>query len=196
MQPHYIIDGVIVCPVLTDGADPQPIPRQWKVHCVLRDGDIAEGEIISRHVIEQWPVAEAAEIRGEYVMVPILDDVGHRVTQSVVVGQTAWSITGGQEVVIGGKREDTPESALAVWEEAQNAPPEPASPTRWMVPKLAVVERLETAGLRIAAKQALAQDDYQQDRWDAATEIASDDQAVRALLTGIGADPDAILARP
>ena len=88
-----------------------------------------------------------------------------------------------------------PDAALAVYMRGLQPfvpPPDPA-PTRWYVPRLLVVERLEVAGLRVAAKQALAMDDYQKDRWDAATEIASDDAGVRALLTQIGADPDVIL---
>ena len=62
------------------------------------------------------------------------------------------------------------------------------------IPKLVIVERLEAAGLRAAAKTALAADDYQQDRWNAATAIDPNDQAVRQLLTSVGADLDVILA--
>lgn len=193
-QPYAIVNNTIVCPIMTEGADPQPIPRHWRVHCVLRAGDIVDDRIVPRNIVEQWPTVEAAEIRGETVMVPVVGEDDQRITQDVVVGQTAPKIIGGEHIILNPARDDTPETALAKFAEA--SAPEPASLTRWVVPKLAVVERLEAASLRLAAKTALAQDDYQQDRWDAATGIASDDEAVRALLASIGADPDAILARP
>lgn len=62
------------------------------------------------------------------------------------------------------------------------------------VSKLTIVRRLETAGLRVAAKTALAANDYLQDCWDASTEIDRNDPDVRNMLTTIGADVDAILA--
>ena len=62
------------------------------------------------------------------------------------------------------------------------------------IPKLIIVERLEAAGIRAAAKTALAADDLQQDRWDAATEIDPNDPAVIQILTSIGADLGVILA--
>ena len=67
------------------------------------------------------------------------------------------------------------------------------TPTNY-IPKLVIVERLEAAGIRAAAKAALAADDYQQDRWDAATQIDPNDAGVRTILTAAGADLDVILA--
>lgn len=196
-EVFVIVNGVIVAPVMAGGPSPQPIPRQYWVHCLLRDGDIVGGEVVPRNIVEQWPVTETAEIRGEQVLVPVIGEDGQRLTQPVVVGQTTPTVSGGVLTIFREALDDTPENALTEWEGGQHKVPipEPAR-SRWMVPKLAVVERLEAASLRLAAKVALAQDDYQQDRWDAAAEIASDDQAVRALLADIGADPDAILARP
>ena len=57
---------------------------------------------------------------------------------------------------------------------------------KFYVSKLNIVERLETIGKRNIVKAALAQDAYQQDRWDAAIEIASDDTGVIALLQACG----------
>ena len=74
------------------------------------------------------------------------------------------------------------------------APYEPPPAAPYEVSKLAIVDRLEVAGLRAAAKAALAQDGLRQDRWDNSVAIRSDDADVRALLTAIGADPDVILA--
>ena len=63
------------------------------------------------------------------------------------------------------------------------------------VSKLTIVDRLEAAGLRTAAKAALSANEYQKDRWDSAAVIRSDDQTVRTLLISIDANPDDILAR-
>ena len=82
--------------------------------------------------------------------------------------------------------EDHPD--IVAFRERQNAPP------TIYVSKLAIVERLEAAGLRTAMKTALAADDYQQDRWNAAIGIDPDDPVVRQLLTSVGANLDVILA--
>lgn len=62
------------------------------------------------------------------------------------------------------------------------------------VSKLTIVRRLEAAGLRVAAKTALAANDYLQDCWDSCVEVNRNDTDVRDMLTSIGADVDAILA--
>ncbi len=71
-----------------------------------------------------------------------------------------------------------------------------APPARWLVPKLTIVDRLIAAGQDDAAFQALAADARKQRRWDAATDVWSDDADALALLAAIGADPAVILARP
>ena len=76
----------------------------------------------------------------------------------------------------------------------QRQPDDPPDGPPREVSKLAIVDRLEAAGLRAAAKTALAQDDLRQDRWDNAVAVRADDADVRTLLTAIGADPDVILA--
>lgn len=62
------------------------------------------------------------------------------------------------------------------------------------ISKLAIVDRLITAGLLEQALAALSSDTTAKARWDAAVEINKADADVRALLTAIGADPNEILA--
>ena len=69
-----------------------------------------------------------------------------------------------------------------------------APPVAWSVPKLRAVDRIIAAGLAEIFMYALASDALAKLRFDAATEIASDDGQVRAFLSAIGADPDSILA--
>jgi len=56
-----------------------------------------------------------------------------------------------------------------------------------------VVPITEMTG-RARVKQLLEADDYLRDRWDAATELRSDDAQVRGVLEAAGVDPDVILA--
>lgn len=65
---------------------------------------------------------------------------------------------------------------------------------RRLIPKLAIVDRLDAAGLLDAALDAIEADRRTKARWDAASEIANDDPTALALLAAIGADPAAILA--
>lgn len=93
----------------------------------------------------------------------------------------------------------TPEQIAALL--AGEAPP----PPWWYVSKLDIVDRLEAIKVmrgdgtevtgRQAVKDILAQDDYARDRWEAATQVRSDDPQVRDVLAAAGADPDAVLAR-
>jgi hypothetical protein len=62
------------------------------------------------------------------------------------------------------------------------------------VSRLTVVDRLIAAGKLADALAALASDPVIEARWNAATEIATDDPTARALLAAVGADPDVILA--
>lgn len=72
---------------------------------------------------------------------------------------------------------------------------DPDAPAPHFVPKLAVVDRLCAAGLFDAAMAVLdAQPRLVRERWQAASEIRSDDVEARALLKAAGADPDVILA--
>ena len=171
-----VVNGIIVT---------HEAPGRWFVHRQIRGGVLVDGQIVPDPIVERRPVY--ADIAGVETVVDHED---------VVIGYETPEAIGGYRVsfnpdVEGG---DTAEIALRVWTEAQNTPAEPDPVPRWYVSRLVVVDRLEAAGKRIAAKQALSADDYQQDRWNAATEIASDDAGVRALLTSVGADPDQILA--
>jgi len=94
----------------------------------------------------------------------------------------------------------TPEIVSALL--AGETPPAP-----WhFVPRLVIVERLDATTVQAsdgsevnaleAALDALDQDRKLKARWEAAQEVRSDDQQVRGLVEQIGADPDAILARP
>ena len=70
----------------------------------------------------------------------------------------------------------------------------PPAPVRYIA-KLDIIDRLEAAGKFDAAMSALASTTaYKQARWNTATQIASDDPDVTAMLTAIGADPTTILA--
>ncbi len=90
------------------------------------------------------------------------------------------------------------------WVDAVDGPPSQAEldaalvPSRWLVPKLAVVDRLIAAGLMAAVTAAL--DDPAnatiKSRWDACVEVWNDDPAAAVLLGAIGADPAEILAGP
>lgn len=85
------------------------------------------------------------------------------------------------------------------------SPPAPPAPASWEVPKLLLVDRLIAAGRLRQAYAALRLDDPAtalsdgelalRERWKAAVTLRSDDADVRSLLTAVGADPDAILAR-
>jgi hypothetical protein len=72
------------------------------------------------------------------------------------------------------------------------------APSRWLVPKLVIVDRLISAGLMDAATAAL--DDpanaTSKARWDACIEVWNDDADATALLAAIGADPTAMLTPP
>lgn len=82
----------------------------------------------------------------------------------------------------------------------------PVDLTPYDVPALLVVDRLGDAGKLRAALLALKMDAASADlsddelllrnRWVKAAVLSSADSQVRGLLTAIGADPDAILARP
>lgn len=62
------------------------------------------------------------------------------------------------------------------------------------IPKLIVVDRLEAIAKRSAVKEALAQNDYLLDRWNALKEgIDKNDSQVRALFTSLEINPDEIL---
>lgn len=84
-------------------------------------------------------------------------------------------------------------------------PPPPAQPALpWLVSKLVIVNRLGALSKLRAARAALklgvadaSLTDAQlllRDRWDAATDISSDDQDVIEVLTAIGCDAGAVLA--
>lgn len=90
-----------------------------------------------------------------------------------------------------------PADARAIWEGTRWIEP----PPRWPVPKLAIIERLHAAGRLVAANAALngagsADAILLAERWYQAREVWSDDARARQFLAAIGADPDAILARP
>jgi hypothetical protein len=62
------------------------------------------------------------------------------------------------------------------------------------IPMLTIVDRLEAIGKRTAVKEALAQNDYLLDRWNALREgIEKNDAQVRALFTSLEINPDEIL---
>jgi len=66
----------------------------------------------------------------------------------------------------------------------------------YTISKITILKRLHTAGKYEAARQALDQmDAFMNELWNAANEIRSDDSQVIALLTGIGANVDVILAK-
>lgn len=66
---------------------------------------------------------------------------------------------------------------------------------RVLVPKRVIVDRLHAAGKLEAARAAIdAADLYTRERWNTREAVYADDATARALLQGIGADPDAILA--
>lgn len=81
----------------------------------------------------------------------------------------------------------------------------PDEPEWWEVTKLVLVERLTAAGLlrlsRAALKIGLPDAELSdaelalRERWEAAVAIRSDDAQARQLISAIGGDPDAILAR-
>jgi len=93
--------------------------------------------------------------------------------------------------IVDGIAVEMTEAEIAEFEASRPAPL-PAPPR--YVPKLLIVDRLIAAGQADAALAALAADPITKLRWDAAVEIAADDPSARALLAGIGADPDVILA--
>ena len=61
------------------------------------------------------------------------------------------------------------------------------------IPKLTIVDRLIVLGKLSDALAALNADATKKARWDAATEIASDDADVIAVLTAIGVEPNTVL---
>jgi len=61
------------------------------------------------------------------------------------------------------------------------------------ISKLTIVDRLEAIGKRELVKTALTNNEYANDRWNAATEIAVDDAQVIGLLTACGIDAGTIL---
>jgi len=61
------------------------------------------------------------------------------------------------------------------------------------ISKLTIVDRLEAIGKRALVKAALANNEYANDRWNAATEIAINDTQVIELLTACGIDAGTIL---
>lgn len=71
------------------------------------------------------------------------------------------------------------------------ADPEPEIIT--YIPKLAIVDRLITLGKLADALAALNSDATKKARWDAATEIATDDVDVIAVLTACGVDYTQVL---
>lgn len=85
---------------------------------------------------------------------------------------------------------ETPPLSLAEVEAAVGQYERPAADVR----KLLIVDRLIAADKLTAALSALDADAVAKARWDASVEIPADDADVRAFLTAIGADPDAILA--
>ena len=88
------------------------------------------------------------------------------------------------------------------WVDAIGGPPTQeeidafGKPTRWLVPKLLIVDRLIAADLDDEAFAALGApgNERLKRRWDAAVEVWSDDPDALALLAAIAADPAAILA--
>lgn len=89
-------------------------------------------------------------------------------------------------------------AVFLTWRDAGNTPaPADAPPAaaRPLVLKTVIIERLHDAGKLDAARAALdAADTYTRERWNVRDSIYADDETARALLTAIGADPDAILA--
>ena len=64
------------------------------------------------------------------------------------------------------------------------------------VSKVTILKRLQAAGIYDTARGALdEQDQFTQELWTAAQVIRSNDEIVRGLLSAIGADVDAILAK-
>lgn len=86
-----------------------------------------------------------------------------------------------------------------VWVDATGGQPTAAEVAALLNPphrvsKATVIARLIAVGKLDAAEAALAQDRSAYWRFQAAQELASDNAEARALLTAIGADPEAILA--
>lgn len=77
---------------------------------------------------------------------------------------------------------------------ASSLPAVDTAPVLWSVHKLVLVDRLIAAGLADAANAALNANPISKMRWDAASEINSDDAAVRGFLAAIGGNPDSLLA--
>src|SRR5262249_23539900 len=65
----------------------------------------------------------------------------------------------------------------------------------YLVPRLAIIDRLIAAGKLESALTALGNDTALQARWNAATAVYADDASALALLAAIDADPAVILAR-
>lgn len=83
------------------------------------------------------------------------------------------------------------------WLAAGNIPDQYVLPlTRRLVSKSLIIDRLNAAGKLTAAKAALDSNLYARERWYAPDKpaIHADDPEALTLLTGIGADVDAILA--
>ena len=111
-------------------------------------------------------------------------------------GVTVLASIGGVEMTIPADPANRHRQALATWIEAGGivAPFEPPAERR-LVPKRLIVDRLEAAGLLVAARAALdAAPLYDRERWNARESIYADDPTALALLAAIGADAEAILA--
>jgi hypothetical protein len=95
----------------------------------------------------------------------------------------AWLAVGNSPTIV-----DTMANLIDVLR-AANVPPYHLVPTRL------IVDRLQTAGKLTAARAALdAAGLYLRERWNSRLSIFADDADARAMLTAIGANPDAILA--
>ena len=80
---------------------------------------------------------------------------------------------------------------LAAGNTPEAADPEPE--TTAYIPKLTIIDRLIALGKLAGALAALNSDATKKARWDAATEIATEDPDVIMVLAAIGIDPDAVL---
>ena len=80
---------------------------------------------------------------------------------------------------------------LAAGNTPEAADPEPETIT--YIPKLAIVDRLIALGKLSDALAVLNSDATKKARWDAATEIATDDADVIAVLTALGIDASQVL---